>query len=225
VTDYRKILQHNYVKTAIGIALVIAIVLGFIFGLGLALGTAVPLRVVESGSMCTGLGRCDGWSDVFDYTLHRGDIILIQGVQPEEINANYPSSDIIVYQNPENLSATPIVHRVVASYQVNGTWYFQTKGDGNGYHWPEPVSASDYDSNQFWFTGQGVPQNLVLGRVILRIPYFGWITLLLQNNNWILSLVIASIIALVMIEFVLPVIRAQRKKKKIKEQREHSLLP
>jgi signal peptidase I len=215
VTDYKKILQRNYVKTALGIGLVIAIVLGFFFGLVVALGTAVPVRVVESGSMCTSPVGCDGWSDVFNRTLHRGDIILIQAVMPEEINANYPNSDIIVYQSPENPLATPIVHRVVAKYQVNGTWYFQTKGDGNGNHWPAPVTSSDYDSNQIWFTGEGVSQNLVLGRVVLRFPHLGWITLIMQNNNWVLSLVIALIIALIVIEFVLPVILAQRKKKKL----------
>jgi signal peptidase I len=188
VTDYKKILQRNYVKTAVGIALIVAIVLGLFFGLGLALGTSVPVRVVQSGSMCTTPGVCDGWTDVFDQTLHRGDIIIIQGATPQEINANYPNSDIIVYQNPEDPSATPIVHRVVAKDLVNGTWYFQTKGDGNGDHWPAPVNSQAYDSNQFWFSGEGVPQNLILGKVILRIPYFGWITLITQDNNWVLSL-------------------------------------
>lgn len=215
VTDYRKILQQNYVKTTLGIGLVIAIVLGFMLGLAVVLGTAVPVRVVESGSMCTSPNGCDGWSDVFEHTFHRGDLILIQVVSPDEINDNYPNSDIIVYQNPENPLATPIVHRVVAKYQVNGTWYFQTKGDGNGNHWPAPVTSSDYDSNQFWFTGEGVPQYLVLGRVLLRVPYFGWVTLIMQSNNWVLSLVIALIIALIVIEFVLPGIRSQRKKRRL----------
>ena len=53
MTDYKKVLNNDYVKTAIAIALVVCIALGFFFGLGLVLGTEVPIRVVQSGSMCT----------------------------------------------------------------------------------------------------------------------------------------------------------------------------
>ena len=98
-------------------------------------------------------GGCDGWTHPFEQTLHVGDIIIIQRVNAEDLNANYPNSDIIVYQNPSlqnNLDATPIVHRIVEKYQdVNGTWYFQTKGDGNGVHWPTAVSESDMILTRF----------------------------------------------------------------------------
>ena len=214
MTDYRKVLKNDYVKTAIAIALLIAIVLGFFVGLGLALGTSVPVRVVESGSMCTDVAGCDGWSHPFEQTLHVGDIIIIQGVNPEDLNADYPNSDIIVYQNPNlrgNLEATPIVHRIVAKYQINGTWYFQTKGDGNGVNWPTIPTASEYDSHTLWSTGEGVPQDLVLGRVVMRIPYFGWITLFMRGNSWALPLVIGLIMLLIVVEFILPIVRTQNK--------------
>ena len=87
-------------------------------------------------------GACDGWSHPFDHTLHIGDIIIIQKVNPADLNANYPNSDIIVYENPTDPTSTPIVHRIVATYKVNGTLYFQTKGDGNGDKWPATPSAS-----------------------------------------------------------------------------------
>ena len=77
-------------------------------------------------------GACDGWSHPLDQTLHVGDIIIIQQINPADLNANYPNSDIIVYENPQAQSATPIVHRIVAKYELNGTIYFETKGDGNG---------------------------------------------------------------------------------------------
>ena len=67
----------------------------------------------------------------FNRTLNVGDIIIIQGVDPETLNTNYPNSDIIVYKKPADPEDTPIVHRIVASYEINGTLYFQTKGDGN----------------------------------------------------------------------------------------------
>jgi signal peptidase I len=150
-------------------------------------------------------GACDGWSHTFEQTLHVGDIIIIQGVDPKDINTNYPNSDIIVYQNPNNPDATPIVHRVVTSYEINGTLYFQTKGDGNpSVKWPDTPSSQDYDSNTLWHTGEGVPQDLVIGKVVMRIPWFGHITLFLRNNSWGLPLVIALIILLLVIEFILP---------------------
>jgi len=211
-----KILQNEYIKSGIVIALIVITVLGIFFSLRFALNTDVPVRVVESGSMCVPYGYlCDGWSHVFDQTLHVGDIIIIQGIKPEELNANYPNSDVIVYINPTDLSATPIVHRIVERSEVNGILYFQTKGDGNpSEKWPDPVSPSDYDSQTLWPSGpdEGVPENLVLGKVVMRIPWFGHITLFLQRNPYGLPVIIALIILLSVIEFIIPIV------KKTKEQ-------
>jgi signal peptidase I len=208
--------REEYIKSAAAIGIIVIVVLGFFVGLSFVLNAEVPVRVVESGSMCVPYGAfCDGWSHAFSPTLHIGDIIIIEGVKPEDINAGYPNSDIIVYQNPTNPTATPIVHRVVAKYQVDGVWYFQTKGDGNGTPYPTGVSSSEYDSNTLWHTGQGVPQNLVLGKVVMRIPYFGHITLFLRNNSWGLPLIIALIVILLLIEFIVPFIKRSQTRKKI----------
>jgi signal peptidase I len=216
LSQSQKINRKEYIKSAAAIALIVIVVLGFFVGLSFVLNTEVPVRVVESGSMCVPYGAfCDGWSHGFSQTLHIGDIIIIQGVNPESISADYPNSDIIVYQNPINPTATPIVHRVVAKYQVDGVWYFQTKGDGNGTPYPQAVSSNEYDSNTLWHTGQGVPQNLVLGKVVMRIPYFGHITLFLRNNPWGLPLIIALILILLLIEFIVPFIRRSKIRKKI----------
>ena len=216
MTDLKSLWKNDDFKTATAIALIVAIVLGFFFGLSLALGTATPIRVVESGSMCIEPKGCDGWSHPFDQTLHVGDIIIIQAVNPQDLNVNYPNSDIVVYQNPSlrgNPRATPIVHRIVEKYEVNGTWYFQTKGDGNGVNWPAPADPSEYDSHTLWITGEGVPEDLVLGRVVLRIPYFGWFTLFMNGNSWALPLVVGLIVLLIVIEFIVPVVREKNKKK------------
>ena len=209
---FTKIRRNEYFKSAIVILLVVAVVLGIFFGVQFALGTSVPVRVVESGSMCVPYdGLCNGWSHPFEHTLHVGDIILIQKINPAEINANYPNSDIIVYENPNDPTSTPIVHRVVQTYKINGTLYFQTKGDGNsGDKWPNPVSSQEYDSRTLWSSGQGVPQDLVIGKVVMRIPYFGWVTLFLRNNPWGLPVVIALIFLLVFLEFVIPIIRGKK---------------
>jgi signal peptidase I len=203
-----KFWKNDYFKTAIAIVLIVLIILGFFFGLQLVLGAAVPIRVVESGSMCVTQpnGGCDGWSHPFDRTLHVGDIIIIQQVNPADLNANYPNSDIIVYKNPRG--DIPIVHRIVSEQEINGTLYFKTKGDGNGpITWPETPTYYDNIPDS-----KGVPQDLIEGKVILRIPWFGWITLFMRGNSWALPIVIALIVLLIVVEFVLPVVKVKRKK-------------
>ncbi len=216
-----RIRRNQYFKQAVVIGIVIAVVLGLFFGLELALGTAVPVRVVESGSMSLPLNFITGppyslneflltLEHPFDRTLDTGDIIIIQKVDPKDLNTNYPNSDIIVYQNPNSPANTPIVHRIVAVNNINGTLYFQTKGDGNEQKWPAIPPPSMYDSNTIYSGGQGVPQNLVEGKVILRIPWFGWITLFLRENSWGLPLVIVLILLLVVVEFVIPLLREKK---------------
>ena len=157
-------------------------------------------------------GRCDGWSHTFDQTLHVGDIIVIQKVDPEDININYPISDIIVYQRPDNPALTPVVHRVVTRYEdSDGILHFQTKGDGNpSKDWPAVPSSEDYDSNLLWHTGQGVPENLVIGKVVMRIPWFGHLTLFLRDTPWGLPAIIALILILLVVEFIIPIIRGKK---------------
>jgi hypothetical protein len=159
--------------------LVVCVFVGLFFGLQLT------IRVVQSGSMCISYGRdCDGLlslNHTFSGTLHKGDLIIVQHVDAHTLSTNYPNSDIIVYKKPSNLSDTPIVHRIVTSYQKNDLLYFETKGDGNDDKWPQVPPESQYDSRHFWSTGEGVPEDLVEGKVVLRVPYLGWITLILKG--------------------------------------------
>jgi hypothetical protein len=73
--------------------------------------------------------------------------------------------------------------------------------------WPATPNSYDNIPNT-----KGVPQDLVEGKVILRIPWFGWITLFMRGNSWALPVVIALILLLVVIEFILPVIKEKQKK-------------
>ena len=223
MSAFTKIRQNKHFKSAI-VALIVIAVLASVF---LALSTTFSLRVVESSSMSIPFNYAPAgqysWNYVwltithpFNRTLNVGDIIIVQRVDPKDLNTNYPNSDIIVYQVPDDpIAKTPIVHRIVAVNNVNGTLYFQTKGDGNpSVVWPKVPPSSDYDSaNGIYNTSpKGVPQDLVLGKVALRIPYFGWITLLLRETSWALPLIVAVILILIVLEFVLPVIRKSDKK-------------
>jgi hypothetical protein len=132
-----KLKRNEHAKSAIVIAVVAIIVLGLF--LGVSFGLHVSARVVESGSMSLPQNHLAGpavpytFADVaatfrhpFFPTLDTSDIIIIQAVNPKDLNSNYPNSDIIVYKNPDNPGNTPIVHRLVAVNDINGTLYFQT---------------------------------------------------------------------------------------------------
>lgn len=212
-----KIRHNSNAKLIIPVVLIVALVFGFFFSLQFLLNNPTPLRVVESGSMCIPYGyrdACDGWlslTHTFNGTLHKGDIIIVQGVNPRDLNTDYPNSNIIVYKKPDNVLDTPVVHRIVSSYELNGTLYFETKGDGNEPTWPQTPTADVYDSKWLYNTGQGVPAELVEGKVILRIPYLGWITLILKEYTWGVPLIVGLILLLVIIEFLMPLAKLKAK--------------
>jgi signal peptidase I len=208
-----KIRFNGNVKSVIVIFLIFGIVIGSYFGLQLALNNSIPFRVVESGSMCVIYdGPCDGLSHPFAPTLHKGDIIVIQRINPVDLKTNYPNSDIIVYKNPNDPTGTPIVHRIVAVQKINSSLFFQTKGDGNpSAKFPDITSDGDWDSHTIWHTGQGVTEDAIEGKVVMRIPLFGWITLLMRQNSLVLPLIIGIILLLVVVEFVVPIIKDKRK--------------
>ena len=155
---------------------------------------------------------CDGFSHPFDRTLHTGDLIIIQGVDPKTLKTDYPNSDIIVYQNPLNPNDPndKIVHRIAAVEDRNGTLWFYTKGDGNpSTDWPNPITPADYDP---W---SPVPQDLIYGKVIMRIPWIGHIAIFMRdsvgNNNFIIPIVVFLIALLIIIEFILPLLKRKPK--------------
>jgi membrane protein implicated in regulation of membrane protease activity len=45
----------------------------------------------------------------------------------------------------------------------------------------------------------------------MRVPYIGWITLLMRNTSWALPLVIILILMLVLVEFVYPALKPKKK--------------
>jgi len=198
-TDKLKQLWKNeYFQTVITIVLMIVIVLGFWYGLQYALGTQYPALAVATGSMCMEPGDyCDGWTHPFERTLHVGDLIILQKVKAEDIKAEpYPNGDIIVFRRSQG-DKDLIVHRAIAKEKRDGTWYFQTKGDGN------PIADSPFPN---------IPEENVIGRVVMRIPWIGHLALTLRSTSGIYILVIL-IIAVLIIQFAFP----ESKQKKTEE--------
>ncbi len=206
----KRLWRNEYAQTAIVIGLIAIAVFGFWFGLQTALNTPYPVLAVESGSMCVPHGMwCAGWASLdhpFERTLHTGDLILIQGINPADLNVNYPNSDIIVFHRPTNPNEL-IVHRIISKQEINGTLYFKTKGDGNGNKWPETPA---YGSDTWTGYPNGVPQELVIGKVIMRVPWVGHLALLMRASVGI-PLVIFAIVLLVIVEFVWPLLQRKAK--------------
>jgi signal peptidase I len=216
----RSVWRNEYFKTVVIIVLIVAVVFGLFFGLQWALHTPYPALTVVSGSMNVPYGTSDYnfWLTLttpFDRTLSVGDIIIVQGVNPKDLNTNYPNSDVIVFHNPNDTSDL-IVHRIVRAETVNGKIYFVTKGDGNGNPWPQtPQSGFDpWDSNN----PPGVPASMVVGKVVMRIPWFGWITLFIRDNPLGLPAIILVIMLVAILEFVLPVLREKKPQQETQNQ-------
>jgi signal peptidase I len=202
--NFKKLWRNEYFQTAVVIGLIALAVFGFWYGSQAVLNTPYPALAVVSGSMCVPYdGACDGWTHPFARTLHIGDLIIVQGVKPQDLNTNYPDSDIIVFHRPNNPDEL-IVHRIAAVEEVNGTLYFRTKGDGNSMHkWPNTPQETEYDP---WGP---VSQDQVVGKVVMRIPWLGHLVLFMRNSIG-LPIVIALIIIIIIIEFVIPLLREKK---------------
>jgi signal peptidase len=98
-------------------------------------------------------------------TLKVGDLVVIKGVEPRYIS----NGSIIVFyvSNHYGEDAYRIVHRVITIFEVNGQHYFETKGDNN------PVSD--------FYRWQYIPESHVIGVVIYRLPYLGYLPLLIRQ--------------------------------------------
>jgi hypothetical protein len=216
---FRKLWKSDYVQTIIVVGLIVVIVFGFWYGSQLILNTKIPPALaVVSGSMCIPYdGACDGWTHPFTKTLHIGDIIIIQGINPKDLNTNYPNSDTIVFTSPQDPNEL-IVHRIIGKTEVNGVIYFETKGDGNGNKWPQTpqygLDPWDYNSPP------GVPQDLVVGKVIMRVPWIGWVAIFMQwvqqqlnlsGFNIGIPIIVILIILLIIFEFVIPILKRNKK--------------
>lgn len=192
-----KLFKNEYVETAVMIIVIVAVVLGVWYGSQYILNSEYPALAVASGSMCVpqGPSRCDGWSHPFDRTLHVGDLIIVRGVNPNDINPGPKYvGDIIVYRALG--TNTLIVHRVInKTVDEEGNIFFITKGDAN----PGP--------------DQPVPSSQVVGKVVMRIPWIGHLALFMRNSSG-LYVIIAVIGLLVVVEFLIPEFRNKKKEQK-----------
>jgi signal peptidase I len=134
-----------------------------IIGIVLALGINQGLALALSTDMPIVAVESNSMVPAF----YKGDMLVLQGVSQEQLYMD----DIIVFDQPSG--GTPIVHRIVA---INTDGTFQTKGDANS-------GQLHYEKSIYY--------SQVHGRVVMVMPYLGWIKIgmtqyLMPNMIWVL---------------------------------------
>ncbi|MFX0019331.1 MAG: signal peptidase I [Promethearchaeota archaeon] len=171
------------------------------FILQVALNTETPIVVVVSGSMKP--------------TLNEGDLLFVRGINPAEIKngtAEDKDGDIIVFDahgvwlSPPD---EPVVHRVVNKTYSAGHWYFQTKGDND-------VTNPHVDGYPFPYW---VPDYKIYGVVRGRIPWIGWIKIVLADSGLLIPLLIIISVVLI-ISIIRDALKEDDEKEKKRKKKE-----
>ncbi len=173
IETLKKLWKNEYFQTAITIALIFLIVLGVYFSAQAVLGTPYPALAVASDSMFP--------------TLNIGDLIIVQKVDPAQINydPNGLKGDILVYRKITPYGEELIVHRAVKNESRSDGLYITTRSDKYG------------TNDAPWHSSQ------LVGKVIARIPFIGHLPLLFhsQENIYILFLAFLIILIILMLPF------------------------
>ncbi|MCK5239991.1 MAG: signal peptidase I, partial [Candidatus Thorarchaeota archaeon] len=112
-------------------------------------------------------------------TLYRGDLLILQAKAPEDIHL----LDIVVYLDDTWHTTGPIVHRVIEIQEVDGVYYYYTKGDNNAMQDP---GERTYDE--------------IVGVVVSTIPWLGNISLFLRTTVGFVTMIAIFFVILVVPE-------------------------
>lgn len=148
--------KGDLAKYVVVFIILVAAAFGSIYILKVKLKTEYPLMVVVSQSMIPTLGV--------------GDLIFVDHIRDfdDVLAAPPPDGDILVYARSTTVDEY-IVHRAVDKSLSGSGWQFVTKGDNN------PVSD-----------GRPVTENRVIGRVVGRVPVFGYFLLFIKTSRGLL---------------------------------------
>ncbi len=162
----------------------VAIVVGYTLITRGVSGTNFPIAAVQSPSM--------------EPNIPTGSLIFIQRVAGEDVAVGPPTSgDVLVYFFPNEkitdyfiftvYDPTPWSHRAIQKTEINGTWYFLTKGDAN--------LSPDQNANN---PSSWVPEDRVIGRVIWHMAYVGYLVLWLRNG-YLVALIIIVLLIIILV--------------------------
>ena len=187
-------------KEAFLAVLMVVIAVGGTFAflgiLRVTLKTNNPLVVVTSESMVP--------------TIDVGDLLVIQGKDPAEIE----NGTILLYDSrnlwPNRYVEEPIVHRIVDKYlnDTDGKWYFITQGDNNG----------DTDPPDGAFGSEiAVPEERVIGIVKTIIPKIGLVKIWMDSTPGISTVILVGLSITLLISIVWDIIHPEEDKKEEKD--------
>ena len=182
----KKEISKKQKKEAIIALVMIVIAIGGTFAflgiLRVSLKTDNPLVVVISGSM--------------EPTIYRGDLLVIQGKDPAEIE----NGTIILYDsnglwpNRDDIEE-PIVHRIVEKYKndTDGKWYFITQGDNNSDTDP-PDGPGGYEI--------AIPEERIIGVVKTIIPKVGMVKIWMDSTPGLSPIILIGLSIALLISIV-----------------------
>jgi signal peptidase len=125
-------------------------------------------------------------------TLNVGDLIIVKGMDPNLVTVG----TIIVFHSPRNHEML-IVHRVVGISSQGGKLYFETKGDNN-------------PTKDGWYPYPGVPEGNLVGVVIGKVAYLGYVILALKEPLGMAMIILLTAIVIIY-EFILPAAKQRSK--------------
>ena len=166
------------------ITLAIGGTFAFLGILRVSLKTENPLVVVISDSM--------------EPTIDVGDLLVIQGKDPAEIE----NGTIILYDSkglwpsPNPIIEVPIVHRVVDRFYNSSDekWYFYTSGDNNDGN----IDPPDFLN----LTEIPVPEDRVIGIVKLIIPKIGKVKMWMDETPELSTIILIGLSITLLISIV-----------------------
>ena len=191
-------------KEALIALLMITLAIGGTFAflgiLKVSLKTENPLVVVISDSM--------------EPTIDIGDFLVIQGIDPAEIE----NGTIILYDSrglwppPSRYVEEPIVHRVVDRYYNNSNekWYFYTLGDNNNGIIDPPDSVTEIP----------IPEDRVIGVVKLIIPKIGLVKMWMDETQGLSTMILIGLSITLLISIVWDLTHPEAEDNKIEEEKE-----
>lgn len=166
----KQLWRNEYFQTIVMTVSMIMVFLAFWYGTQLVLNTEHPALAVVSTSMLP--------------TLNVGDLIIVQGITPEQLNAQYITGDVVVFRDSGNVERL-IVHRAVKIENVSGVYTITTHGDNN------PLGSTETFS-----------QDKLIGKVVGKVPYVGNLALITHSLGNTYFLIVFVIIAIVIISML-----------------------
>lgn len=119
-------------------------------------------------------------------TYFQGDLFIIHHSDPSKIELG----DVIVY---DKNGGEKVIHRVIDILKIDDKYFYRVKGDNPK---SNPTPDQIHPSNTYL-----IPYDMILGKVIIRMPYLGHLSLAMQRNVGIRILVylLAFIIAVAIV--------------------------